>query len=145
MKKFQFRLEPYHNVCRHHEELEEIRLNELLRQKAEIDTALHQAACRKEEAEAELSSQSEILAEEARIYRRYIQSLKEQIQQLREARSKLEARILRQKNALVEATRKRKVMDRLKERRLQEYQQQANRLEQQEADELFLQRQARGL
>ena len=138
MKKFSFRLESCLKLRRHHEEVEEIRLSELMgeRQKVLLETENLQtklAVTRKE-----MTARPVITSSEANLYRKYAASLERKITDLAAKLRHLEARIEIQRSILLKARQSRKVIDRLKEKRKERHRVEMDRLIQAEMEEIHL-------
>lgn len=143
MKKFSFPLQSVLDYYRRLEAIEEARLNQLLKEKHDLGAALHEAqrSCRR--FELELQEKKEIFPNEFLLYGRYISHLQARIHSLTLQGRQLESLIEKQRSVLVAATQRRKVVDRLRERKEEIHNQEVDRLLQQEADDLHLQRRSR--
>ena len=140
MRKFKFRLEPYLGFCRHLETAEQLRLAEVLGDYSRIQDALRSLVAALERTEAEFSGQRQILVYEAGWYLHRISSLKTDLERLEHRLEEAAERVREQRRQLVEARRKRKIVERLRERRLESHEREVERLHQSEMDDLFLQR-----
>jgi flagellar export protein FliJ len=136
MKKF--RLEPCLKVRRHREECEEIRLGELLRELQELNQRLgatREAVVRNR---SELSLRKELPASEALQYEYYFHSQALRILELLRERERLQSAIAEQKQTLIEASRARKVVERLEERFVEKQRSEEDQQLQMQLDELHL-------
>lgn len=143
MKKFQFKLQSYLNLCIHREESEQIRLQELQARDAELEKALRSVLSRLHETELELRSHAVISSDEVEIYQRYMARLRAESRSLELKKNELQPKLQKQRLSLVEAMQKRKAIERLRERGEQEHVLEVERFLQQENDDLFLQRSRR--
>lgn len=140
MKKFSFRLEPYLRLCRHREEVEQVRLAELISEAKRIRDLLitfREALSRTKD---ELGARQEIRVYEVGWYRQRIQGLKVQIEQTESQLANLQDLVIRQRLQLIEARKKRKIVEKLRANRLSRHQQQVDLELQKEVDDLYLQR-----
>jgi flagellar FliJ protein len=138
MKKFAFSLESCLRLRRHREELEEIRLGELLRDRQQILSEKENLQTRLASAKKEMTALPMITSEEANIYRKYAVSLERKIVDLAAKLRQIEARMELQRSILLKARRSRKVVDRLKEKRKERHLNEAERVLQAEMEELHL-------
>lgn len=140
MKKFNFRLEPYLGLCRHREDIEQVRLAELVSEAKRIRDMLQTFREGLRRTKDELGARHEIRAYEVGWYRQRIQGLQVQIELTESRLTNLQNLIIRQRLQLIEARRRRKVVEKLRSNRLQHHQQQVELEQQKEIDDLYLQR-----
>lgn len=140
MKKFSFRLEPYLRLCLHREELEQVRLAELVTEAKRLREALISLRDSLRRTKEELGHQREIRVYEVGWYRQRIQGLQVQIEQLEAQLANLQHLIIQQRLKLIEARKKRKVVEKLRANRLARHERQIDLELQKEVDDLFLQR-----
>jgi flagellar FliJ protein len=138
MKKFVFRLESCLKLRRHREEVEEIRLGELMSNRLKFRTEREQFQAKLNATQQEMTERSKITSEEVNLYRKYAVSLEKKIVDLAAKIRQLEARIDLQRTLLLKARKSRKVVDRLKEKRRERHQNEADRQVQAEMEELHL-------
>ncbi len=140
MKKFSFRLEPYLRLCLHREELEQVRLAELVTEAKRLREALLSLRDSLTRTKEDLGRQREIRVYEVGWYRQRIQGLQVQIEQLEVQLANLQDLIIRQRLKLIEARKKRKVVEKLRANRLARHERQVELELQKEVDDLYLQR-----
>ena len=140
MKRFRFPLQAALDYALHKEELEEMQLHELLASRNRLTGEQRQTLSRLRSAEEELVSKSQIRADELAVYESYITSLRRKLEDMARRLHELEGRIGRQKLAVIDAVKKRKTLDKLKERRLDDHRRESDRLAQHESDDLHLTR-----
>ena len=138
MKKFVFRLESCLRLRRHREEVEEIRLSELTSQRRRFQTEKETLQASLINTQKEMTEKKEITSEEVNLYRTYAASLERKIVDLAARLRQLQARIDLQRSILLKARQTRKVVDRLKEKRRERHQYEADRRIQAEMEELHL-------
>jgi len=138
MKKFVFRLESCLRLRRHREEVEEIRLSELMSDRLRFHNEKEQLQLALIGTQKEMTEKKIITSEEVNLYRRYATSLEKKIVDLAARIRQLEARIDLQRSILLKARQTRKVVDRLKEKRRERHQNEADRQIQLEMEELHL-------
>jgi flagellar export protein FliJ len=138
MKKFKFPLESCLKLRRHREEIEEIRLGELMSERRKFQTELEDLQERLNRTQKEMTEKNEITSREVNLYRRYLTSLERRIVDLSGKLRQVDARLDLQRSVLLKARQSRKVVDRLKEKRKKRHQDEADRLLQLEMEELHL-------
>ncbi len=143
MKRFRFKLQAALEYAEHREEAEEMELNTLLMEQQGLFREQSEACRRLRQAEEELCRKQEILPDEILVYDRFIASLRRHLEELAGRRAALETKVTSQREVLVEATKKRKTLDRLREQQQKDHTRQAERTFQQESDELYLARMGR--
>ncbi len=145
MKRFSFRLQSVLDFYSLREELELIKLNDLLRQGSEVESTIakHMEAMRR--AGRDLRGRKELSPQELTVSDSYQSHLREQVRQLGTQAIKLETKTTEQRDLVVSASRQRKVFEALRDRERREYDQNLERLEQQEMDELHLRHRSRQL
>jgi len=143
MKKFVFRLESCLKLRRHREEVEEIRLGELMGERQKLDTEQEELKRSLIKTQKEMTARTEMTSEEVNLYRNYTANLDRKIVDLAASLRKLEAHIDLQRSVLLKARQRRKVIDRLKEKRKERHQRRADHGLQLEMEELHLQRHGR--
>ena len=142
MKRFSFRLQSVLDLYSLREELELIKLNDLLRQGTEVESAIKKHVEAMQSAGQELRRRKELSPQELTISDRYQSHLREQVRQLGTQAVKLETLTTEQRDLVVSASSQRKVFETLKDRQQKEHDQFLERVEQQEIDELHLQHRA---
>lgn len=140
MKKFQFRLDSYLKISRHQEEVEQIRLSEILRDRQEVRTKLERNKTDASAAEAFWAEIPIPTAFQAVMHENYMHRLRLQRTVLEEELHRVNEKVEAQRERLKEATQRCEVIEKLKKRRKQDYQLEADRRLQRESDDLFLQR-----
>lgn len=140
MKKFSFRLEPYLRLCRHREELEQVRLAELITEAKRLREALSMFRQAVNRTKDELGARHEIRVYEVGWYRQRIRGLQSQIEQAETQLANLQDLAIRQRLRLIEARKRRKVVEKLRTNRLNQYQRQVDLELQKQLDDLYLQR-----
>jgi len=138
MKKFVFRLESCLKLRRHREEVEEIRLSELMSQRQKFSAETESLQLKLVATQKEMTEVREITSEQVNLYRKYAVSLERKIVDLAARLRQVEARIGLQRSVLLKARQKRKVVDRLKEKRKERHLNEADRRDQAEMEELHL-------
>ena len=138
MKKFVFRLEPLLRLRRHREELEEIRLGDLMHERKQYKDEEEELQNRLGQTRRQMTEQTVTTSEELNLYQRYAASLERRLLDLGLKLRKLDAHIELQRSVLVKARRHRKVVDRLKEKRRERHHYQQDREDQAELEELHL-------
>ena len=142
MKRFSFRLQSVLDFYSLREELELIKLNDLLRQGSEVESAIKKHVEAMQNVGRELRSRKELTPQELTTSDRYQSHLREQVRQLGTQAVKLETLTTEQRELVVSASRQRKVFEALKDRQQKEHDQALGRVEQQVMDELHLQHRA---
>jgi len=143
MKKFVFRLESCLRLRRHREEVEEIRLGELMSERQKFHSEKEELERCLARTQKEMTARTEITSEEVNLYRNYTANLDRKIVDLAAKLRQLEARIDLQRSVLLKARQRRKVVDRLKEKRKKRHQRRADHAVQLEMEELHLLRHGR--
>jgi len=143
VKKFKFRLESYLRVCRHRVRAEEIRLREILIERDLILREIDRLEDEKRGKEIEKSQKREFTSIEMRILVNYIESLQLKIYRLTGEVAEIEARIRTQQQRIIEARKTLKPVEKLKQRRKDQYRFEADRELQAVVDELHLLRRSR--
>ncbi len=138
MKKFAFRLESYLKLRRHREEVEEIRLGELMSERQRFRAERDQLQSKLIKARQEMTIQREITVAEVNLYRKYAAGVERKLVDVAARLRQLEARIDLQRSVLLKARQNRKVVDLLKEKRRVRHQNEVDRLIQAEMEELHL-------
>jgi flagellar FliJ protein len=138
MKKFVFRLESLLRLRRHREELEEVRLGDLMRERQECEEAKEQLQNRLVQTLQQMTARTETTSGELNLYRNYALSLESKLLDLGLSLRKLQAQIEVQRSVLVKVRRHRKVVDRLKDKRRERHQYEQDRKDQAELEELHL-------
>ena len=138
MKKFRFKLQAALDYAEHREEVEGMELNTLLMEGHKLSRKQSQTLKRLRQAEEELSRKKEILPDEILLYDRFIASLRRLLEELARRLAALETKLASQREVLLEATQKRKTLDRLRQHQQDEYTARADRIFQQESDDLYL-------
>lgn len=142
MKRFSFRLQSVLDLYSSREELELIKLNDLLCRGTEVESAIRKHVEAMQSVGQELRRRKELSPQELIASDRYQSHLREQVRQLGTQALKLETLTTEQRDLVVSASRQRKVFETLKDRQQQEHDQSLERVEQQEIDELHLQHRA---
>ena len=143
MKRFVFRLESCLKLRRHREEVEEIRLGELMGERLKLHNEKQVLEDSLMKTQKEMTEKKEITSEEVKLYRDYTSNLDRKIVDLSAKLRQLEARLDLQRSILLKARQSRKVIDRLKEKRSRRHQRAADHRVQLEMEELHLQRHGR--
>lgn len=138
MKKFSFALHAVLDYRAYAEEQERIKLGKILAEKHDLIVTLSQVRTSLQETRLKLQKRKEIFPYEIRLYRQYISSLENSMERLRRKEKQLDQQIDSQRHTLLTATKKRKVLDRLKFKRKEKYHQELERYRQKEIDELYL-------
>ncbi len=138
MKKFSFRLDPYLEISRHQEQLEQLRLTELMNEERRMREAIQDLRSSWGNTSTELSSHREIHAFEIAWYRQRMQFIEQQIEETENRLAVLLERVTVQRNRVVEARKKVSIVEKLRERRLERFQFELDRTLQNEMDDLFL-------
>ncbi len=116
MKRFSFRLQSVLDFYSLREELELLKLNDLLRQGTEVESAIKKHVEAMQSAGQKLRSRKELSPQELTTSDRYQSHLREQVKQLGTQAVKLETLTTDQRDHLVSASRQRKVFEALKDR-----------------------------
>ncbi len=143
MKRFVFRLEAYLNQTRRREEAERLRLAALIQEEVRLSQLRQELLRRREEQQERLAGSQFLAAYEANWYVHHIHGLGRQIEELEHRIAVCREEIERQRQALVEARRRLRPVEKLKRRRQDAWQQEADRWFQREVEDLHLQRIAR--
>ncbi|HSR70149.1 MAG TPA: flagellar FliJ family protein [Acidobacteriota bacterium] len=138
MKKFRFPLQAALDYALHKEDMEKMALAELQAERVELTARQKEIFQALHKAEDERAAGAEMTSGELQIYNRFIDSQRKRLQRMNLAIRGLDSKIRAQRRKLVEASRKRKTLDRLKERQHSAHTQEASRLQQQESDDLHL-------
>ena len=136
-KRFHFRLESVLEIRKNKQEQEEKIYMKLVDELSRLDRQIEEVQKEQKRVfeECELKLTGTLMLDEWRRDLDYIRYLEEVIAQLKRRRQEVDLQRLRQKEVMIEATKKRKTMDLLKEKYLQEYMFEMNRLEQIEIDD----------
>ncbi len=136
-KRFHFRLESVLEIRKNKQEQEEKIYMKLVDELSRLDRQIEEVQKEQKRVfeECELKLTGTLMLDEWRRDLDYIRYLEEVIAQLKRRRQEVDLQRLRQKEVMIEATKKRKTMDLLKEKYLQEYIFEMNRLEQIEIDD----------
>lgn len=136
-KRFHFRLESVLEIRKNKQEQEEKIYRKLVDELSRLDRQIEEVQKEQKRVfeECELKLTGTLMLDEWRRDLDYIRYLEEVIAQLKRRRQEVDLQRLRQKEVMIEATKKRKTMDLLKEKYLQEYLFEMNRLEQIEIDD----------
>jgi len=145
MKKFQFRLQPYLKICLHREEAEWLRLQELLNEFKQLERVRDQLAAERQNTIREHRAQKVLLVYEAEWFVRRIDFLEQQIASAHMRVVEAETKVSVQRDRLIAARRRRKVVEKLRERRLHQYEAEAAKTLQNEMDDIHLQLQSRAV
>lgn len=140
MKKFRFKLQAALDYAEHRQEVEEMELSTLLMERHRLSQQQIDTQHRLRQTEEELSRKQEILPDEIQVYDRFITSLRRRLEELARRQRTLQGKVNQQREVLVEATKKRKTLDRLREHQQEEHTRQAERVFQNESDDLYLSR-----
>lgn len=143
MKKFVFSLESCLKLRRHREEIEELRLGEMLSERQKFLKEAERLRSGLTKTRKEMTERREMTAEEANLYRKYATSLERKLVDVEARRRQLDARIEIQRSILLKARQRRKVVERLKEKRKDRHQQEVDRLDQAEMEDLHLSQRGR--
>lgn len=143
MKRFVFRLEAYLNQTRRQEETERFRLAALIQEEARLSQIHQELVFRREEQQSRLARSPALAAYEANWYVHHIYGLGRQIEEVEHRLKTCQEEIERQRQVLVEARRRLRPVEKLKQRRLDAWHQEADKWLQREVEDLHLQRVAR--
>jgi flagellar biosynthesis chaperone FliJ len=140
MKRPEFKLESYLNVCRSRQELEEVRMGELTREEMGLESSMKDCAARINQTIEEKSrlEDGEILVREILLYQQYLATLRDQASRLKDRKDALNVKVEEQRKQLMSAMRMQKVVSKLKERSKKLHLKKADRSLQEEVDELYL-------
>jgi flagellar FliJ protein len=140
MKRFSFRLESYLRLCRHREELEQVRLAELVTEAKRVRDTLATLLEALKRTKDELGGRRTIRVYEVGWYRQRIRGLQVQIEQTESQLANLQDLVIQQRLRLIEARKKRKIVEKLRTNRLNQHQRQVELELQKQMDDLYLQR-----
>ena len=140
MKKFEFNLEPALKHSLFTEDAAQLELHRLLARRQSLDAARKELVRKRDRGEEELHGKPSLLPHEMEIYSLYIRRLEQDIRQAHVNGAKADAEIRGQKQVLMEAARKREALERLREKKKTLHDREADRLFQQEYDDLYLAR-----
>jgi flagellar export protein FliJ len=143
MKKFRFSLQAVLEHCARVEEIQKAELNRLLVERTHLQRKLEETAALRETRVEELQNRKEIFPYEIDLYRRYINRLDEECSFLSRQLEESDRKIEMQRREVVVARQKSRVIEKLRKNRENEHAQEADRMLQQESDELFLHRRSR--
>jgi flagellar export protein FliJ len=138
MKKFSFRLDSYLRISRHQEQLEQLRLTELMEEERRTRDAIQDLQSSWANTSTELSSHREIHSFEIGWYRQRMDFIEQQIEETENRLAALLERVAVQRERVVEARKKVRIVEKLRERRLERFQFELDRTLQNEMDDLFL-------
>jgi flagellar export protein FliJ len=124
--------------CRHQVDAEETRLKELLLEKGSICRNIDRIETEIRDKETEKSQKKVFTSSEMQLFVNYIDSLMIRVYELTNELAELEARISSQQNRVIDARKRLKPVEKLKERKKIQYQFEANRELQALLDELHL-------
>jgi flagellar export protein FliJ len=125
-------------VCQHQVNAEQLRLRQLLTEKDRILLAIKKLKEKIEENENRKSQKKEFSSREIQVIISYIDSLNFKIFQLTNELAEMETKISRQRDRLIEARRRLKPVEKLKEYRKQQHDYEVDRELQAVVDELHL-------
>ena len=140
MKRFAFRLE---TVLRHRKNLEEKERNELFRLVSHLNQTcdqLKKLQDKNDETLLELTDKKleEFEHAEIRLFYTYLDHLRREMEQCHKQIAQLEDQVQKQKVALVEASKRKKILDTLKARKEKEYLARVEKEEQKAVDEIVV-------
>ncbi len=140
MKRFAFRLE---TLLRHRKNLEEKERNELVRMASLLQKKCEQLQLLQDKTHAtlhELAGKKIAYAEHVEIgwFYTYLDRLKHEMEQCRQSIAQLKQEIEDQKSLVIEASKRRKVLDTLKTRKEKEFSAAAEKEEQKAVDEIVV-------
>lgn len=138
MKRFTFRLEAYLQQCRHREEGERLKLAAAQQELSRLVELRQQLVRRLEDSKDTLARAPLMPAYEATWFVNHIHGLESQIEHCDRRIEGAKRAVEAQRQVLVEARRRLKPVEKLKERRFADWQQAVDQHYQQEAEELFL-------
>jgi flagellar export protein FliJ len=144
MKKFKFSLQSVLEHCARVEEIEKAELNRLLADRIRVEKKLDETAAKRLKQVEELQNKKEMFPYEIDLYRRYINRLDEDCSFLARQLEDMDRRVEKQRNEVIAARQRSRIVEKLRKNREADYIQEADRVLQQESDELFLQRRSRG-
>jgi flagellar FliJ protein len=138
MKRFEFQLESVLMVRRQLEKQKQIELARVLKSVAEEEECLEDACGALEDARDSLrvSESGAIDIDAVRVQRVYIGALRKRIADIAHHISELETELATRRNDVVKASKDRKVLERLKDKRFAEYRYTMDRAEQATLDEV---------
>ncbi len=147
MKKFEFRLQRVLEIKEEIEKQKEREFGEA--QKVVLDIIYNIEVMNRQyhqccEEIEQKTSQEHVDTIEMQNYYCYIRKIKNDTEQLYEKKRKAEAEVERRRVVLIEASKDRKVLENLKERKINLYQEELNRFEQNVIDEIASNKFARG-
>jgi flagellar export protein FliJ len=125
-------------VCQHQVNAEEIRLRQLLTQKERILQSINRVKKEIRRNEIQKSEKKEFTSIEILVIISYLKSLKHRVLKMTDQLAALENRITEQRNRLIEARRRLKPVEKLKERRREQFRIEVDRELQAMVDELHL-------
>ncbi|MBS1825908.1 MAG: hypothetical protein JST93_11350 [Acidobacteria bacterium] len=143
MKRFQFHLQTALDWRKRQMETEQARLDELLLREGQLQQALEDTARDRARSEADLLRVKSLEAADLAALDGYLRALDHQKRRLHTAIAETQQAITRQRQLLMTAMRDYRLIEKLKQRRLGEWQQQFERELEAEATELFLSKRAR--
>jgi flagellar export protein FliJ len=140
MRRFRFRLETVLGWRRVNLELEETKLQRLFGELHQIDLAAERLDAEKAEAERAVLRSASVEADDLAALDRHRLHVAREKQRLRRQRADCQRRIAAQREQVLKAERDVRLLEKLKERRLAEWQVGADREQEALASELFLAR-----
>lgn len=140
MKKFAFRLESYLSTCRYREEAERLKLAGLHQELGKLQEARTRLIRSLERNQDELSRGAVRVAYEATWYVYHIHGLRQQIEAIGQQIRNKQTEIEQQQERLIEARRKLRPVEKLRERREESHRKAMEKLVDAEVSELYLQR-----
>ena len=138
MKKFSFRLDSYLRISRHQEQLEQLRLTELMEEERRTRDAIQDLQSCWANTSTELSSHREIHSFEIGWYRRRMDFIEQQIEETENRLAALLERVAVQRERVIEVRKKVRIVEKLRERRLDRFQIELDRSLRNEMDDLFI-------
>ena len=143
MKRFQFQLQTALDWRKRRMETEQARLDELLVREEQLQQALEGTTRDRAQAEADLLRGKSLDAADFAALDGYLRALDHQKRRLQGAMAETQQAIARQRQLLMTAMRDYRLIEKLKERRMGEWQRQFEREVEAEATELYLSKRAR--
>jgi hypothetical protein len=140
MRSFQFRLETVLGWRRLHLDLEETRLQRLFEELRQVDLAEDRLDAEKAEADRAVLYSASVEAQELAALDRHRLHVARVKERLRQERADCQRRIAAQREQVLKAERDVRLLEKLRERRLVEWQTAADREQEALASELFLAR-----
>ncbi|MFB3901845.1 MAG: flagellar FliJ family protein [Acidobacteriota bacterium] len=138
IRKFSYRLQCFQDLCERREKAEELKLRELYARRQRLEDEKNHLEDSVARTRKSISGETQMFSHEVQIYLNHINGLLARIRELETETLKLDQLIEKQTETLWNVRKQKKPVEKLGERRKQQFVQEMGRLEQAEADDQYL-------